>query len=102
MRILLAVHQFFPEFRAGTETLTRRTAEELQRRGHAVTVLAAGPHDPTQPRLRREHWQQLELIRLNPPPDASALAGGMATSYRQPRLQPALRGLLEELRPPKA
>ena len=99
MRILLAVHQFFPEFRAGTETLTRRTAEELQRRGHAVTVLAAGPHDPTQPLLRREHWQQLELIRLNPPPDASALAGGMATSYRQPRLQPALRGLLEELRP---
>jgi len=99
MRILLAVHQFFPAFRAGTETLTRRTAEELQRRGHAVTVLAAGPHDPTQPLLRRECWQDLDLIRLNPPPDPPALAGGMATSYRRPLLQPVLRRLLEELRP---
>ena len=99
MRILLAVHQFFPEFHAGTETLTRRTAEELQRRGHAVTVLAAGPHDPTQPLLRRECWQDLDLIRLNPQPEAPPLAGGMATSYRQPLLEPVLRGLLDELRP---
>ena len=99
MRILLAVHQFFPEFRAGTETLTRRTAEELQRRGHQVWVLTAGPHEPAAPLWRRQIWQDLELIRFNPPPEASPLAGGVAQSYRRPELEPEFAALLQDLRP---
>jgi len=99
MRILLAVHQFFPHFRAGTETLTRRTAEELRRRGHQVWILAAGPHDSAAPLWRREPWQGLEIIRLNPPAEASPLAGGMGQSFCRPELEPGFRGLLEELRP---
>lgn len=39
MRILIALHQFLPEFSAGTETLALRTAHHLQERGHAVAVL---------------------------------------------------------------
>ena len=99
MRILLAVHQFFPHFRAGTETLTRRTAEELQRRGHQVWVLAAQPHQPDQPRLRHERWEQLEVIRFNPEPERHPLAGGMAASYRCPGSQQLFTALLAELQP---
>lgn len=99
MRILLAVHQFFPEFRAGTETLTRRTAEELQRRGHQVWILAAGPHDPQAPLCRRELWQGLQLIRLNPAPEASPFTGGVAQSFRRPELKENFTALLRELRP---
>lgn len=99
MRILLAVHQFFPEFRTGTETLTRRTAEELQRRGHQVWILTAGPHDPRSPLWRRERWQGLQLIRFNPSPEASPITGGLAQSFRRPELEADFAALLRELRP---
>lgn len=99
MRILLAVHQFFPEFRAGTETLTRRTAEELQRRGHLVWILTAGPHEPRGPLWRRECWQGLQLIRFNPAPEASPITGGLAQSFRRPELEADFAALLRQLRP---
>ena len=43
MRIVLTVHQFFPDFRAGTEILTRDTAKALIARGHEVTVITGFP-----------------------------------------------------------
>jgi len=43
MRILLTVHQFFPQYAAGTETLTRSVARELMARGHEVRILAGFP-----------------------------------------------------------
>jgi len=46
MRILIALHQFPPEFSAGTETLALRTAHHLQERGHAVAVLTGVTADP--------------------------------------------------------
>jgi glycosyltransferase involved in cell wall biosynthesis len=99
MRILLAVHQFFPEFRAGTETLTRRTAEELQRRGHQIWILTAGPHEPERPPWRRESWQGLELIRFNPLPDATPLTRGVEQSYWRPEYEQQFVAMLQELRP---
>jgi glycosyltransferase involved in cell wall biosynthesis len=39
LSVVLGVHQFLPEFVAGTEILTYETARELRRRGHDVTVL---------------------------------------------------------------
>ena len=41
MRILFAVHQFFPESRAGVEIVTLGLAKELRARGHEPRVLAA-------------------------------------------------------------
>lgn len=41
MRILFAVHQFFPESRAGVELVTLGLAKELKSRGHEPFVLAA-------------------------------------------------------------
>jgi glycosyltransferase involved in cell wall biosynthesis len=43
MKVLLTVHQFFPEFAAGTEVLTRAVARELRSRGHEVRVLTGHP-----------------------------------------------------------
>ncbi len=44
-RILLTVHKFFPENRAGTEVLTLKVAQELQSRGYQVAILCANPID---------------------------------------------------------
>jgi glycosyltransferase involved in cell wall biosynthesis len=44
-RVLLTAHKFFPEHRAGTEVLTLKIAQELQRRGFEVKVVAANPPD---------------------------------------------------------
>jgi glycosyltransferase involved in cell wall biosynthesis len=43
MKVLLVVHQFFPEHRTGTEVLTLELARGLRRRGHAVEILAGDP-----------------------------------------------------------
>ena len=43
MKILLAVHQFFPDFSAGTEVLTLSVARELRARGHVVRILTGFP-----------------------------------------------------------
>lgn len=45
MKVLLTVHQFFPEFTAGTEVLTLSVARELLRRGHEVHVYTGYPAD---------------------------------------------------------
>lgn len=46
MKIVLTVHQFFPDCRAGTEVLTLGVATELIRRGHQVVVFTG--HAATQ------------------------------------------------------
>lgn len=43
MRILLTVHQFYPDYFSGTEVLTFSVAKELMRRGHTVAVLTGFP-----------------------------------------------------------
>jgi glycosyltransferase involved in cell wall biosynthesis len=40
MRILFILHQFYPEFRGGTESVTLKLARSAQRAGHYVHVLA--------------------------------------------------------------
>lgn len=44
-RVLLTVHKFFPDHKAGTEVLTLKVAQELQQRGYQVLVLTADPPD---------------------------------------------------------
>jgi glycosyltransferase involved in cell wall biosynthesis len=43
LKILLTVHQFFPDYAAGTEVLTRSVAKALLLRGHEVHVLTGFP-----------------------------------------------------------
>lgn len=44
-RILITVHKFFPEHKAGTEILTLKIAQELISRGHEILVFTACPPD---------------------------------------------------------
>jgi glycosyltransferase involved in cell wall biosynthesis len=43
MKIVFTVHQFLPEYSAGTEILTYESAREFQSRGHDVRVFTAFP-----------------------------------------------------------
>jgi glycosyltransferase involved in cell wall biosynthesis len=43
VKVLLAVHQFFPDFSAGTEVLTLSVARKLRERGHVVRILTGFP-----------------------------------------------------------
>ena len=43
MKIVLTVHQFLPDYSAGTEILTFETAQGLRRLGHEVIVFAGYP-----------------------------------------------------------
>lgn len=43
MKILLTVHQFFPQYASGTEVLTYSVARELIVRGHDVRILTSYP-----------------------------------------------------------
>jgi glycosyltransferase involved in cell wall biosynthesis len=45
LRILFAVHQFFPEYYAGTERLALNLCKQMQRMGHSVKVLTYGITD---------------------------------------------------------
>jgi len=44
-RVLLTVHKFFPEHKAGTEVLTLKVAQGLIARGYEVLVVTANPPD---------------------------------------------------------
>jgi glycosyltransferase involved in cell wall biosynthesis len=43
LKILLTVHQFFPEYASGTEVLTYSVAKELRAQGHEVFVFTGFP-----------------------------------------------------------
>lgn len=60
MKILLTVHQFFPDFFAGTEVLTLSVAKELLRRGHQVIVFTGHPVKQPLP-----EWQRFDCYDLD-------------------------------------
>ena len=43
MKLLLVVHQYFPQCHSGTEQYCRATAREATRRGYEVVVLSLDP-----------------------------------------------------------
>lgn len=68
-KILIALHQFFPRFYTGTETLAQEVAEELTRRGHEVVILTAEPllqgdNQPEFPELHKDTYAGLKVWRL--------------------------------------
>lgn len=48
MRVLFILHQFYPEFRGGTESVTLKLAKAAQHAGHSAHVLACVLGRPTQ------------------------------------------------------
>lgn len=65
MRILLTVHQFLPQFAAGTELLTRSVARELIRRGHEIRILTGHPGSAILPDEDRFDEYDFEGIRVH-------------------------------------
>jgi glycosyltransferase involved in cell wall biosynthesis len=68
MKILLTVHQFFPEFTAGTEILTYSVARELVNRGHEVRVLTGYRTDQAltdAQRFDEYHFEGLHIYRFH-------------------------------------
>jgi glycosyltransferase involved in cell wall biosynthesis len=66
MKILLTVHQFVPEWSAGTEILTFSVAKELMRRGHQVTVFTGFPvaeNPPADQRIDRYEIEGISVYR---------------------------------------
>jgi glycosyltransferase involved in cell wall biosynthesis len=73
-KILLALHQFFPRFYTGTETLVLEVAQELRTRGHAVVIIHAEPSTPDhpgpdQPEMRRAEYEGFPVWRVFPGPE---------------------------------
>lgn len=64
MKILLTVHQFFPQFTTGTEVLTCSVALELIARGHEVHVLTGYPDDNDMPDEERFDEYDYKGIRV--------------------------------------
>ncbi|MDH1256822.1 glycosyltransferase [Pseudomonas atacamensis] len=67
MRILLTVHQFFPEFSAGTEVLTLSVARVLKSFGHEVRIFTGFPTtealaDPE--RFDQYHYDSIPVDRF--------------------------------------
>jgi len=69
MKILLVVHQFFPEHSTGTEVLTLELARGLLRKGHHVEILTgalcAGEPVTTPPWLTEAAYDGIRVHRLN-------------------------------------
>src|SRR3954453_16743152 len=64
MKILLTVHQFFPEYFSGTEVLTYSVARELLSRGHAVAVMTGFPARKNLPPHERLDEYQIDGIHV--------------------------------------
>ncbi len=64
MKILLTVHQFFPNYFSGTEVLTYSVAKELLRRGHEVAVLTGFPAQSLMDDADRFDEYDLEGMRV--------------------------------------
>lgn len=75
MRVLLTVHQFFPDFSAGTEVLTRSTALELMRRGHEVCIFSGHPSPSN---VTSYHHHGIRVERHSPAPRAQQHPSVMA------------------------
>lgn len=68
MKILLTVHQFFPDYTSGTEVLTCSVARELMVRGHEVHVLTGFPSEQAlkdQDRFDEYEYEGIHVYRFH-------------------------------------
>ncbi len=81
-KILLSLHQFFPDFYTGTETLTLEYAHELKKRGHTPVILAADPLTCSPvPQLHRQAYEGFPVWRIVAPAPRSPLEHLKRESY---------------------
>lgn len=103
MKIVLTVHQFFPEYFSGTEVLTYSVARELQARGHQVTVFTGYPARELMPDEKRFDRYEIDGISVYRFHHAFVPMGGQEVvseiEYNNHLTAVYFKGLLEELKP---
>jgi glycosyltransferase involved in cell wall biosynthesis len=103
MRILIASHQFLPDYTGGTEILAGGVALELQRQGHEVSVITGSPcktHLSNEQRFDSYDWMGLSVERFH---HANVSMGGqtnlMEVEYNNRFFAAHFREYLRRLKP---
>lgn len=103
-RVLLTVHKFFPEHKAGTEVLTLKVAQELQKRNYEVLVVCGNPPD-LDARRKPEHLHEssdfvFQGVPVHVVEEALRLKNyTFAHEYYHPDVKAHFAELLEKFRP---
>lgn len=101
MRVLFAAHQFFPEHRAGTETLTLGLARALAESGHETAVFAAKrslPDGDIEPGTIQDYeFEGIPVRRAGRPRES--LSRSYRLNYDNPLMARRLAEYLQEFRP---
>lgn len=101
-RVLITVHKFFPDHRAGTEVLALKVGQELQRRGLEVLVVTADPPDTDARHVSGPDTSDLEYggLRVKVFREPLRLRGYQFDwEYRHPPIGEQFAKILEEFRP---
>lgn len=101
-RILITVHKFFPQHRAGTEVLVLKIAQELIVRQHQVLVVAANPPD-TDARFREGEeiktytYEGIDVVSFEEP---LRLRGyKFSYEFQHPRMRESFSAVLDQFNP---
>jgi glycosyltransferase involved in cell wall biosynthesis len=101
LRVLFAVHQFFPESRAGVEVVTLGLARELMARGHEPYVLAAKrsvPHGDLRPGETEDYeYEGVPVRRIGRP--AEGLSRPYELNYRNEEMARKAREYVQGVGP---
>jgi glycosyltransferase involved in cell wall biosynthesis len=101
MKVLFAVHQFFPEHHAGTEVLTFALARGLKARGHRTAVLAARRSTPVtelSPGEVEDYLvQDVPVRRIGRPQESSTRS--FRLNYDNPVMAARMKEYIREFRP---
>jgi len=103
VKILLTVHQFFPEHVSGTEVLTYSTAQEFKHMGHEVLIFTGFPAKksfPDSAPIEQYEYDGLHVVRFN---HSHVPMGGqtniMEAEYNNRFVAAYFRKLLSRFRP---
>lgn len=100
MRVLIAVHQFFPTWYTGTERLALDLSKQMQRMGHSVTVLTYHPEEAEgfeehgQSLLKRYDYMGVPVIAVRHQHPPAQISFGIS----DPVLQRTIENIMSEER----
>lgn len=99
-RILLCVHQFFPDYSAGTEVLVLSTAKALQAAGYEVQIVTGALTDSPEASSSVTDFQGFTVYRISTPYVRGQFdAQTVVKEYDNPDTSPAFAAILERYAP---